>query len=219
MSTLSVTAVRACAVIGVGAAVAVGAWAVPTQGGSAPAVVADVEVAAPDVTVPALASATERSVDAEPAPASQPAESTTTTIGVAVTGEVADPGEPDHLAPIVEDTPEPQPVVTTTTTVAPPTTTAAPAPAVTVAFAAAQIYGSCGEAVPYDLFSGSATPGSTISISSPYGSGSTVADEAGHWSTKVEFPSAPRGETFSVTVNGLGGAKTFSFTATGEAHA
>ena len=43
----------------------------------------------------------------------------------------------------------------------------------------------------------------------------TTADGHGHWERTVEFPSAPRGETFTVTVSGLGGSKSFTFTATG----
>ncbi len=102
-------------------------------------------------------------------------------------------------------------VVTTTTTIPPPPTTAAAKPA--VAFTATQAYGSCDEPIPYDIFSGTADPGSTVTISSPYGSGSAVADGAGHWERKVEFPSAPRGETFAVIASGVGGSKTLNFTA------
>ncbi|MDW3217388.1 MAG: hypothetical protein R8F63_02135 [Acidimicrobiales bacterium] len=124
---------------------------------------------------------------------------------------------PQHLShevtPAADSDPAP---IVTTTTAAPTTTTAAPV--VTVAFTAGQAYGSCGENVPYDIFSGAASPGSTITISSPYGSGTTTADGHGHWERTVEFPSAPRGETFSVSVSGLGGSKTFSFTATGGSH-
>ena len=128
------------------------------------------------------------------------------------------PADADHLtadepAPVVE----PVAVVTTTTspppTVAPPTTL----PAITIAFTATQAYGSCGEDVPYDIFSGRATPGTTVSIRSPYGSGSTTVGANGHWERRVEFPSAPRGETFTVTARGLGGSATLHFTATGGA--
>ncbi len=119
--------------------------------------------------------------------------------------------EPDHLV-VAEAAPDPEPeaVVTTTsaspTTTVPPTTTTA-APAVTVAFSATQAYGSCDEPIPYDIFSGTATPGTSVAISSPYGSGSATADGNGHWEKKVEFAGAPKGETFAVTASGLGAAR------------
>lgn len=84
-------------------------------------------------------------------------------------------------------------------------------------FWAKQKYGSCGEAVPYDVFYGTAKPGTTISVTSPYGSGSTTATEHGEWKVKVEFPGAPAGETFTVTVSAsTGESKTFTFLNTGD---
>lgn len=200
-------------------AAAIGAWALPaghadssvdSAGADAAPVPAPVvpdepalSTASADRAVESLAVDDDPVVEAAPAPAEPPA------------ADLAPAGDPDHLrgdqaAPAA--LPEPTQIVTTTT--APPTTTTA-APVVTIAFSAAQAYGSCDEPVPYDIFSGQATPGSTITISSPHGSGSTTADSSGHWERKVEFPSAPRGEAFSVSVSGLGGSKTFSFTATG----
>ncbi len=130
--------------------------------------------------------------------------------------------DPDAVPPHLDassDIAAPAPVQIVTTTTAPPTTLPPMtiAPQVTVAFTASQACGSCDEPIPYDIFSGATTPGTTVSISSAYGSGSTTADGSGHWERKVEFPSAPRGETFNVTVNGLGGSKSFTFTATGGA--
>lgn len=58
-------------------------------------------------------------------------------------------------------------------------------------FTANQTYGSCSEPFPYDIFSGKAKPGSTVLISSPFGSGSTMANDDGVWSIEVQFPSAP----------------------------
>ncbi len=149
--------------------------------------------------------------------------------------EVAAPvGDPSHLAVDTVDAhpasaPVPAPIVTTSTTqpaaaapapqattppvVAPPATTAPS----TVAFTATQAYGSCSEPVPYDVFSGTASPGVTVTVSSPYGSGSAVADSSGHWEQTVEFPGAPRGETFAVHVAAPDGSTTLSFMATGDA--
>ena len=69
-----------------------------------------------------------------------------------------------------------------------------------VAFSATQLYGSCNEDPPYDIFSGTAAPGATVTASSPYGSASTSAAGSGHWEMRVEFPSAPIGQTLSVTL-------------------
>lgn len=94
---------------------------------------------------------------------------------------------------------------------APSTTVPAPPPAPSVAFSAAQAYGSCDEPIPYDIFSGTADPRSTVTISSPYGSATATADGSGHWERTVEFAGAPRGGTFAVSVSGVGGSKTFDF--------
>ena len=122
----------------------------------------------------------------------------------------------DHLV-AEEPTPAPEVVAVVTTTTTPTTTTTA-APVVTVAFTATQAYGSCGEDIPYDIFSGTATPGTLITSSSPYGSGSTMADSGGHWQKTVQFPTAPRNETFTVRLSGLGGSTTLPFFATGTSH-
>ncbi|MFQ5947293.1 MAG: hypothetical protein ACE5KX_00350 [Acidimicrobiia bacterium] len=82
-----------------------------------------------------------------------------------------------------------------------------------VEFSASQKFGSCAESPPYDVFFGTAAPGTTITISSPYGSGSTTVGTAGKWDRKVIFAGAPYGETFTVTVSdGTGHSKSFSFT-------
>jgi hypothetical protein len=89
--------------------------------------------------------------------------------------------------------------------------------AVHVEFTANQKFGSCGEAVPYDIFWGTATPGATIWVESPYGGGTTTAGEAGKWDIQVEFPEAPVGESFTVVIESSdGGRATFSFVRTGE---
>ena len=85
-----------------------------------------------------------------------------------------------------------------------------------VGFTANQKYGICGEEVPYDKFWGTAKPGATITASSPYGSASTTAGEKGYWDLKVQFPNAPVGEKFTVTITSSdGGSKSFTFVNTG----
>jgi hypothetical protein len=79
-------------------------------------------------------------------------------------------------------------------------------------FTANQPYGSCSEPFPYDIFSGKAKPGSTVLISSPFGSGSTMANDDGVWSIEVQFPSVPYNNSFAVTAKDhTGTKKSFSF--------
>lgn len=80
-------------------------------------------------------------------------------------------------------------------------------------FTANQRYGSCSEVVPYDVFWGSGIPGTTISVRSDHGAGTTAVGESGRWELKVEFPDAPPLETFKVFVtDGEGGEAGFTFT-------
>lgn len=96
---------------------------------------------------------------------------------------------------------DPAPKETTTTTVA-----------TSWGFTAWQTYGSCSEPLPYDVFGGTAKPGGTVTVTSPYGSGSTTADAEGAWSLRVEFPGAPYGKTFEVKVRDeYGNVKVFPF--------
>lgn len=79
-------------------------------------------------------------------------------------------------------------------------------------FSATQKYGTCSEPVAYDVFSGKAEPGSIVTVTSPFGGGSTTVNAEGKWSLKVEFPSAPFNEQFNVTVKDhAGSTKTFAF--------
>lgn len=82
-----------------------------------------------------------------------------------------------------------------------------------IEFTANQKFGSCGSEIPWDKFWGTAQPGATIEVLSPYGNGTTTADEAGNWLIEVEFPEAPVGETFTVVIESSdGGRATFNFT-------
>ncbi len=100
-----------------------------------------------------------------------------------------------------------KPVVTTTTTEKP-----------VAKFTANATYGSCELDPPYDVYYGTGQPGAKIKVTSEYGSGSTVVNEGGGWELRVEFPTAPKGVPFLVTVtDGLGGSKTFEFVAIGGA--
>lgn len=85
-----------------------------------------------------------------------------------------------------------------------------------VAFSANQQYGSCNDDKPYDVFWGTATPGSKITISSPHGSAMVEVNHKGHWEKKVYFEGAPIDQTFVVTISGVNGSRNFEFTA--ESH-
>lgn len=80
-------------------------------------------------------------------------------------------------------------------------------PKATVSFTAYKTYGSCSESPPYDVYYGTAEPGTTVEILSPYGSGSVTADADGNWEKKVHFETAPYGEVFQVKVKDHTGAK------------
>ena len=82
-------------------------------------------------------------------------------------------------------------------------------------FTARQQYGSCDEEIPYDVFYGTAVPGTTISVESAFGGGTVVAGDGGHWEIRVEFPPAPLGEAFTVYVSASTGEHVeFSFVRT-----
>ena len=79
-----------------------------------------------------------------------------------------------------------------------------------------QQYGSCGESPPYDVFYGTATPGTKIWIESKYGGTSVKANGDGHWEAKVTFYEVPAGKSFEIVVESSNGhRKVFPFTYTG----
>lgn len=167
-------------------------------------------------------------------------ETTTTTAAPTTTVPPAEPdADPDHLAtPSTTTTAPPaliavtttRPPVTTTapppSTTAPPTTTAAPTTSTTsttstttttvpVEFSAQARYGFCEEDPPYDEYSGTAAPGSTITVTSLYSSTAQVtADGNGDWFLRVEFPTAPVAEHFDVTVGDGTDTAVFDFVRT-----
>ncbi|MDJ0497962.1 MAG: hypothetical protein QNJ89_09035 [Acidimicrobiia bacterium] len=87
-------------------------------------------------------------------------------------------------------------------------------------FTANQKYGSCGEAVPYDKFFGTANPEATIWVESDWGGGVTTANKHGEWHIRVEFPDAPVNTPFTVYIESSdGGYAEFTFVRTaGDEH-
>lgn len=76
-----------------------------------------------------------------------------------------------------------------------------------------QVFGSCSENPPYDVFHGQTKPFSMVEISSPYGSARVEVGETGKWEKKVFFETAPVGTPFEVVVaDSNGNSKTFTFT-------
>ncbi len=106
--------------------------------------------------------------------------------------------------PVVTTEPRPKPEPP------PPTTVVEEPPA--VEFSAYATYGSCELDPPYDVYYGTAQPGSKVTITSEYGSATVVAGSEGGWEKKVLFEAAPHGVVFAVTVSdGLGNSRTFEF--------
>lgn len=101
----------------------------------------------------------------------------------------------------------PRTTTTTTSTTKPPETTTTTKAPVEWEFTAHKTYGSCSEDPPYDVYYGTGTPGTLITISSEFGGGTTEVNESGEWSLKVFFPEAPPELTFSVKVKDFTGAK------------
>ena len=65
---------------------------------------------------------------------------------------------------------------------------------------------------PFDVFYGTGRPGTKVSATSEFGSGSTTINEKGKWEMKVKFPSAPYYQWFNVRVaDSDGHSKTFEF--------
>ena len=87
------------------------------------------------------------------------------------------------------------------------TTTTTKAPEEEIEFTAYNVYGTCDESPPYDVYWGTAPPGAPIYVESEYGSGSTTANENGDWELKVYFPEAPAEKEFTVKVKDNKGNK------------
>jgi len=83
-----------------------------------------------------------------------------------------------------------------------------------VEFTANATFGSCSFDPPYDVYYGTAEPGTKITITSEFGAGSVTADAEGQWEVQVFFPDAPYEQVFLVSVrDGKDGLKKFEFVA------
>ncbi len=92
-----------------------------------------------------------------------------------------------------------------------------PPPEEGVEFTAFATFGSCELNPPYDVYYGTSDPGTKVTITSEYGSGSVNADAEGNWEKKVIFSAAQYGETFVVTVKDhTGKKKSFEFVSWAE---
>lgn len=172
----------------------------PTAPGTDPVVVVVDHVEPPSTAPPA--------VGREPLREPRPGHATTTTHVPPTTKAPAATAPPTTKAPApVAPPPATEPATTTTHPATTTTTTTQPP----TGFSANQTWGSCGDAPPYDEFYGTAAAGSTITVSSPYGSGSTTAGADGKWYIKVFFPTAPPYESFTVTVGSPHGTANFPF--------
>ena len=95
----------------------------------------------------------------------------------------------------------PQPTTTTSTT----TTTKAPKEE--IEFTAFNVHGVSEQSPPFDVYWGTAPPGTPIYVESEYGNGSITANENGDWEVRVYFPEAPAGKEFTVKVKDDKGQK------------
>jgi hypothetical protein len=82
-----------------------------------------------------------------------------------------------------------------------------------VEFTAIQKYGWCSDPEPFDIYYGTARPGSTIAVTTEgHGSASTTAGDYGKWELKVFFTNTTPGQPFAVKVSDSDGhATTFEF--------
>jgi hypothetical protein len=78
-----------------------------------------------------------------------------------------------------------------------------PPAAPTVEFSANAAFVECDSTPPYNEYWGTAQPGTTVKIVSPYGYAERTAGSGGGWDARVEFPDAPFGETFIVKVKSV----------------
>jgi hypothetical protein len=81
-----------------------------------------------------------------------------------------------------------------------------------IEFTAHSVYGSCEESPPYDVYWGTAPPGTPIYVESEFGSGATEAGAGGEWEIRVYFPESPFETEFIVKVkDNKGNKRTFGF--------
>ncbi|MBT8246574.1 MAG: hypothetical protein KJN73_02080 [Acidimicrobiia bacterium] len=74
-----------------------------------------------------------------------------------------------------------------------------------------QVYGTCEEPVPYDVFYGETAPGAYVLVWSEYGSTETYANDKGEFEVRVDFPNAPYGQAFPVKVKSIDQKRYFEF--------
>ena len=80
-----------------------------------------------------------------------------------------------------------------------------------VAFSASAQFEICEEIPPFNVYWGTAPPGDKVTITSEFGGGTVHADESGNWEIRVEYPEAPYGEGFLVSVNHVESGETRGF--------
>ena len=111
------------------------------------------------------------------------------TVGVRVTNNSSEGVfEFSLVRPVPEPEPEPDPI----------------------AFTAQAAFVECDSTPPYNEYWGTSTAGAKITISSAFGGKQVIANADGHWEARVEFPEAPLGETFMVTVISSKGEAVYS---------
>jgi hypothetical protein len=81
---------------------------------------------------------------------------------------------------------------------------------VPIDFTAQAAFVECDSTPPFNEYWGTSTAGAKITISSVFGGKQVVANGDGNWAARVEFPEAPLGETFMVTITSSKGEAVYS---------
>lgn len=163
-------------------------------------------------------------IAAPPAPSSTSVSTVTGRSAVAEVRPATDvpAGGGNELAPVpptappAPDAPTPTAAPTTgrvTTTPRPTTTKPVATTTTLVRFTMVQKWRTSSATPPFEELSGTADPGTTITVTSAYGSGTTTVDPTGRWAIRVAFPTAPVGTAFTGRVRtATQGTKSFTFT-------
>ena len=82
---------------------------------------------------------------------------------------------------------------------------------VAIDFTAQAAFAECDSTPPFNEYWGTSTAGAKITISSDFGGKQVTSNGDGNWEARIEFPDAPVGQTFMVTITSSKGSAVYSF--------
>ncbi len=82
---------------------------------------------------------------------------------------------------------------------------------VAIDFTAQAAFTECDSTPPFNEYWGMSTAGAKITISSDFGGKQVTSNGDGNWEARIEFPDAPVGQTFIVTITSSKGSAVYSF--------